>query len=434
MGGNLIYNNTGDAGVQCGGYVKGNPLPFVCPKDFRTETCAGYSCNYTANQPQCVPSNDGEFSTLTDCQQVCKAAAYAKCNTQTKQCEPCQQGQPGCNQTPDECNASCNIQHQKCNATTSTCENCDPSSDPSCTQSAGDCSRTCSSSTYGLCDPISGKCHPCDPSSGQPGCVAQCGATCSVSKNFVCNNATLQCEIGAGNMTLQQCANICHNQTQQLYGCVWNSSTPQCVENAGRLSKEECETNCQPATYAKCNQETGQCQECDPTTDPSCIYTSDYCNASCHQSFDEGVWRGIEISQAYKYGEWDFTFYDEQTVGFWLHDSRDLKYMAAVERPSRDSPLNADGASIFFTITQAPVAANLPLPGVTLNSVLSGIFKVQPDETSFTQFMYLALSLPKSSQITTFNDGMQAFEWVLTGCAKGAATSVCNFEPGRVPN
>jgi hypothetical protein len=143
-----------------------------------------------------------------------------------------------------------------------------------------------------------------------------------VSHNFKCNTEKMICEIGSGNMTLQECAESCRNTSQPTYGCVWNATQPQCVENAGSLSKENCESYCKPATYANCLQDVGICQTCDPNTDPSCIYTEDYCNASCHKSFEEGVWRGIMISQNYAAGEWDFTFHDEASVSFWLNNSQ----------------------------------------------------------------------------------------------------------------
>ncbi len=70
----------------------------------------------------------------------------------------------------DECTATCGAQKAKCNLLTHQCEACDPSSDPNCTQTTGDCQTQCSQNIYGICDPASGQCQNCDPSK-TPGCI-----------------------------------------------------------------------------------------------------------------------------------------------------------------------------------------------------------------------------------------------------------------------
>jgi hypothetical protein len=42
MGGTIVYNDTGDSGLHCAGFIASQPaLPFYCPLDFRTEDCTG---------------------------------------------------------------------------------------------------------------------------------------------------------------------------------------------------------------------------------------------------------------------------------------------------------------------------------------------------------------------------------------------------------
>lgn len=42
MGGTVVYNDTGDSGLKCAGFISGEPaLPFTCPLDFRTSECSG---------------------------------------------------------------------------------------------------------------------------------------------------------------------------------------------------------------------------------------------------------------------------------------------------------------------------------------------------------------------------------------------------------
>lgn len=82
---------------------------------------------------------------------------------------------------------------------------------------------------------------------------------------------------------------------------------------------EACAKNCHLPFYAKCNYATGECEQCQPGVgDPACIYTSDYCHMSCKNSTTGGVWRGIEISHGFDWGEWDFTFFADNKVAFEL--------------------------------------------------------------------------------------------------------------------
>ena len=314
MGGTVVYNDTGDSGLHCAGFIKGQPLPFTCPRDFRTEDCAGYVCNYTVSQPQCSITGDGTYSSLTDCEKTCKKAEFARCNQETKQCDPCSQGDPGCQYTKEQCQQSCSLQYQRCNYTTHQCESCNRLTDPNCTQSAGECSYNCAHDAHGVCNPVTGKCESCDPTKGQPGCVDQCNATCSQTLNFECDNATKTCIPGQGNMTLKDCAQSCTNQTKTDYGCDWSNSTnPKCVEGKGQQSLADCATNCHAVQFAKCNPSTGQCESCDPST-PGCQYTVDYCLASCQKSNILGVWRGIQINKRFTVSEFDFTFYGDGKV------------------------------------------------------------------------------------------------------------------------
>ena len=68
-----------------------------------------------------------------------------------------------------------------------------------------------------------------------------------------------------------------------------------------------------PQTYAKCNTTSAQCEQCDHVKDPTCLYTTAYCQAAEKQickkpSAIEGVWRGIQIQKGFCREEWDFKF------------------------------------------------------------------------------------------------------------------------------
>jgi len=422
MGGTIVYNDTGDSGLKCAGFISGEPaLPFTCPLDFRTSECSGYSCNYTGTQPVCVANDDGTYSSQSECEQTCKAAQFARCNQQTKQCEPCAQG-PDCQQTKDECQQSCALQYQRCNYTTHQCEDCSKLSDPNCTKSAGECSYDCAHDQHGICNPLTGTCDQCDPTKGQPGCVDQCSATCSRSLNFMCDNKTQTCVPGQGNMTLQACAQACANHTQPTYGCDWsNSTSPKCVAGQGSQSLTDCAQNCHAVQYAKCIPATGQCQSCDPST-PGCQYTVDYCTASCQKSNVLGVWRGIQINKNFTMGEFDFTFYPDGKVAF----VSTANSSAAYEANYFESGSSSEGRPIIFVVTHAPEAGPLP---ILINNNLRGLFTVQDGEEGVTRFMNLGLGfnlLPAS----TFDDAMSKLEFTLISCK---SATHCDFTAAKVP-
>jgi hypothetical protein len=60
MGSTIFYNDTGDSGLKCAGFIQGQPLPFSCSIDFRTEDCSGgwlcvFYCCLDRWECVCVP-------------------------------------------------------------------------------------------------------------------------------------------------------------------------------------------------------------------------------------------------------------------------------------------------------------------------------------------------------------------------------------------
>lgn len=451
MGGNIVYNDTGDSGKKCGGYVAGQPFAFTCSPDFRTEDCKGFNCKWNSSTPTCEESPNGQYSTLTDCQKTCKTQTMAKCNTTTKQCTPCTAGSPGC-LTKAECDASCNQPKSKCNYITRQCESCDPGKDKNCTMSSGECDTMCKQHTNGICDKNVGVCHNCDPTKGLPGCVASCNTTCTKGSGYGCNttsqecipntgNMTLeacglaclkyscnttssQCMIGTGTESLQQCADNC-TAPGGNFGCDWTDKMhPVCKEGKGKLTPQACAKNCHLPFYAKCNYATGECEQCKPGVgDPACIYTSDYCSQSCKNSTTGGVWRGIEISHGFDWGEWDFTFFADDKVAFELRKDAAIKYEASVVKSGESQ----GGAKIVFTITEAAAGGPLTLKA---GDVLTGIYTSTNGQSQVTKILNLALSKP-AGDVITFDGGMDALEFTLISCAGGKAP--CDFSKADLP-
>jgi hypothetical protein len=158
-----------------------------------------------------------------------------------------------------------------------------------------------------------------------------------------------------------------------------------------------------------------------------CKYTNDYCNASCKKIDATGTFRGNQINSGYTRGEFDFTFYPDGTVAFWLFASPEMKYEARYSQGGQVS----EGASIVFTITAVPVGG--PLGPMQVGDVLGGLFLDINDEEDVTEFMYLGLGTT-STPATSFDMAMTSgnLEFVLVKCRSPVGVP-CDFSSATVP-
>jgi len=145
------------------------------------------------------------------CNKTCSAVIkMKKCNLQTKKCEDCKQGDPGCN-TEAHCEAQCGQPHAKCNNMTGTCEKCEPATDKNCTMTTGACDTMCKKQTLSKCNKTTGKCDQC--SSSGTGCVpdAACNKTCSILP------------------------------PDQAFKCDWSKEQPTCMKDKnGTMTEKDC--------------------------------------------------------------------------------------------------------------------------------------------------------------------------------------------------
>jgi len=177
--------------------------------------------------------------------------------------------------------------------------------------------------------------------------------------------------------------------------------------------------NCKAATYAKCDTKTGLCNSCDPSTDPSCKYTKDYCDASCKKAvLPAGEYRAVEINKGFARGEWDFTFHTDNTVTFGFGKYVWKAKVADVPTPPQE------GTGMRFTLTAVP-AAGAPFGG-TVGQNLDGLYKTSAGQQAVTKFFYLGLSMPAGPAAADFDDAMTKLEFVLVGCKKDGEQN-CDF-------
>jgi hypothetical protein len=414
MGGKLDYFGVGPTEFQCGGYKEGTPSKFTCEPLFQTVDCTGFACNWTTpSGPQCYKKDPAEFATAEACGKTCHAETMMKCNLVSKQCEPCKEGDAGCN-TQAHCEASCNIPHAKCNTTTKQCETCDPVKDKNCTQSQGECGGACANSPdFMMCDVEKGECVPCQ-------------------------QGTRGCTPFAAHGSKDQCSKDCKKQpADEFVKCNWNTHTCEKTNETdpARTSKKFCESQCKAPVYAKCDVKNNVCQPCDPVKDPDCMQTKEWCDAAqkagkCKAPAPTtlaGVWRGNEISKSYTRGEFDIAFNDDAsqvTIGF-FDTKQEKKWHASVAVSDKVTGVESGVTALDFTFDTVPTGDML---GVTSGKKVTGLFQVKDDWTGLFRVLYLAIPTA-NGQLLTFDTGMtEGSEFVLVGCKQAANQEAgCDF-------
>jgi hypothetical protein len=380
---------------------------FVCPAHFTTIDCRGWSCDWSAPQPVCKEKDEGDYADNQTCVNMgnCKVQpSMKKCDFAKKQCVPCTQGEAGCN-TDAFCQAiGCETkQFMKCNYVSKKCEPCTPTSinDKNCSQDENNCGKLCAENTLGICDELSGKCEACDPNAGSStGCVMGCNDTCTPAPDPHHDN---------------------------LFTCKWDTGHPVCSNlTMGKESKLDCDKNCVAPGYAKCNTQTGKCQECNQTTDPDCRYTKDYCDASCRPVSPSGLYRGVSIAKGFKQGEWDFDMTVAGAAKITIYPEGSGAMEAYEALPAFDgTSQSADGSPIAFTFTSVPSGGSMPFK---TGDKLSGMYKKQPGQQGIFTLVTIGTGKANQAAPASFDDAMQdGYVWRLYAC-KQAGANGCNFD------
>jgi len=69
MGAFLDYKEQGLTKYKCGGFKDDEPRSFTCGKDFKTEDCSGYKCDWSTSK--CSYSEQGSFPDEATCNATC---------------------------------------------------------------------------------------------------------------------------------------------------------------------------------------------------------------------------------------------------------------------------------------------------------------------------------------------------------------------------
>jgi len=216
--------------------------PCYNPPCTTTTTCPSSSCTrYTCNSNyQCVVDSNGQYTSLSTCQNNCIAPTRYSCNTNTYQCYVATNG------------AYANL------------NDCSTNCQPPVTR------YTCNSNYQCVVD-----------SNGQYTSLSTCQNNCIAPTRYSCNTNTYQCYVATNGAyaNLNDCVNACQTPITR-YAC--NTYTWQCVSDSSGpyTSLNACQNNCIAQTRYSCNYSTYQCYQ--STSGPYISYND--CANACQQT------------------------------------------------------------------------------------------------------------------------------------------------------
>jgi len=228
-----------------------------------------------------------------------------------------------------------------------------------------------------------------------------------------------------------------------MYWCdLQNPAGPKCVEgNTSKfhvnVTKTACgETlDCGTTKYAKCEPTNGTCIPCS-LGEPGCMVEAN-CKIDCKKATGvNGTYRAIEISNDFIRGEFDFTFRSD-AVDLMYHPAGDASDGPKWELETVSMEGVNGGAMIGFKVTKqsgSEVGADLKAAGFEpkVGDYMKGLYATKVGQEQLTAFMYLALSLPSTSDTdaaSSFDDGMSKLEFNMVACKD---TTVCDFGSASV--
>ena len=235
------------------------------------------------------------------------------------------------------------------------------------------------------------------------------------------------------------------------YGCDFsdpaNPTCKQLPDGQAGISKEKCEAGCkQPEGMYRCNQDTWQCESCHVhycTSDKDCPgsfcqidhskpgpYTchggsgtagcsdAGHCNSTCSAPL-QGTWRGIEVSNNFERGEWDFTASSDGTLT-WQNPAGEK---VSAQMHGGDQTAVSAGVAITLTSDTGKFIA------VVTATTRKGIFLLD-DKGNENIVDMVTLAFSASEQPTDFSMAMKDSEFVLLACDESSPT--CDFSKSAV--
>lgn len=275
-----------------------------------------------------------------------------------------------------------------------------------------------------------------------------------------------------------QCAGKFSKTDCSDYGCDFtNPAAPKCMPGKGSLSKTDCATECKPpvAQYT-CDEKTKSCQPCDMhycTSDKQC--PGSYCNKgsgagpfSCHgavpagcmdqkscsgscnstETFSlcdkyagkcmpvkagtpgaqtkyecehtcvgsrpTGTYRGVAINTGFLRGEYDFTFYDDNTMHWRAPDGK----VVVASLKAGNEAVEPDAIAVDGLITKAD---DKSMVGKKIYLIMK---HDDQGNDGIGKFIFNGFDF---APVKTFDDAMGKTEWIMLGCKYKDGEKDCDF-------
>ena len=266
-----------------------------------------YTCN---SNYQCVVDSNGQYTSLSTCQNNCIAPTKYACNTYTYQCYVATNGayanlndcvnacQPPVTRYTCNSNYQCVVDSNGQYTSLSTCQN---NCEAPCTR------YTCNSNYQCVVD-----------SNGEYTSLSTCQNNCIAPTRYSCNTNTYQCYQSTSGpyISYNDCVNSCQIPITR-YRC--DTYTSQCViDSSGPYtSLNSCQNNCISQTRYACNTNTYQCYQ--TTSGPytsyndcanACQQTNQSISVSCHSSPNPAqINQTVTFSSNVSGGSGDYSYY-----------------------------------------------------------------------------------------------------------------------------
>jgi len=187
---------------------------------------------------------------------------------------------------------------------------------------------------------------------------------------------------------------------------------------SGCMDKSSCAASCNTTkeTYAKCDMYSGSCTPV-PAGTPG-AQTKYECAHMCKATKPTGTYRAIAINADFTRGEYDFTFYDDNTMHWRDPDGKVV--VAALSAGSES--VEPDATAIDGTITKAD---DSKLVGKKIYAIFK---RDEQGNDGIGKYIFNGFDY---SPVSTFDDAMGKTEWVMLGCKPNDR---CNFSKVAVPN
>lgn len=151
-----------------------------------------------------------------------------------------------------------------------------------------------------------------------------------------------------------------------------------------------------------CDKYQGKCLPANQTTPGA--DTAYNCHHACQPARPTGTWRGIEVSKNFTRGEWDVTFYDDNTLHWRQPDGVVVKSKVS-------------GADTKAAEAGTVAISGEYVTGASAGTKFDGLFRI--DTQGDDGIVYL-LTWGQGAGVTTFDGAMTASMFVMTSCNPGS--------------